>query len=212
MKTNISPGFMLVMDWPMKIQRRGSNEKQKPAKKPSGSPKTLPVLPTSVAEAFTLKIRIESPPLVAFGPPEDSSGALLSGILELYPRKTVNGSAETTFDIAKLEMKFVMEVSTRRPVGHNCPACTTRSKVLHTWTLIPSRKTLNYNNNGAPHSFPFSFLVPGNFPATTRSSLAIVSYKLLAEAIPVPLSGFKPVVLSQPMKLSRSILPDIEPK
>ena len=229
MKTNIT-GFMLVMDWPKKIQRRGSNEKQKPAKKPSGSPKTLPVIPSSVTEPFTLKIRIESPPLVAFGPPEDSTGALLSGILELCPRKPANGSTETTIDIAKLEMRFLMEVSTRRPIGHNCPACTTRSKVLHTWTLIPSRKTLNYNN-GTPYSFPFSFLVPGHSPATTRSSLATVSYKLVAEAIPVPPSlnrtsssgldrpissrqtdSFKPVVLSQPIKLSRSILPDVEPK
>ena len=215
----------------MKIQRRVSNENKKPAKKP-GSPKSLPQnLNSAVNEAYSIKIRIESPPLVAFGPPEDSSGALLSGILDLYPRTTAT-VPETTFDIAKLEMKFIMEVSTRRPIGHHCPTCTTRSNVLYTWSFIPSRKTLNYNN-GAAHSFPFSFLVPGNLPATTRSSLATVTYKLVAEAIPVPplqylnpvsasepgrpsspkrTDNFKPVILSQPLKLSRSILPDVEPR
>ena len=218
------------MDWPMKIQRRVSNEGKKPQKKsPSPKPdKKSSLHATAGNEAFTLKIRIESPPLVAFGPPEDSSGALLSGILDLYPNTPANATADRTFDVEKLEMKFIMEVTTRRPIGHNCPACATRSRVFHTWTLIPTRMTLQYNN-GAAHGFPFSFLVPGHLPATTRTSLAVVSYKLVAEAIPVPpcttstsISGppsspkqtdsFKPVILSQSLQISRSILPSIEPK
>ena len=221
------------MDWPIKIQRRVSNEGKKPHKKSVSSPKPDKKSnqhSSAGSEAFTLKIQIESPPLVAFGPPEDSSGALLSGILDLYPNTPTNATAERTFDVEKLEMKFVMEVNTRRPIGHNCPACTTRSKVLHTWTFIQTRKTLQYNN-GAAHGFPFSFLVPGNLPATTRSSLAFISYKLVAEAIPVPpasnttstsvprrpsspkrADSFKPVVLSQSLKVSRSILPSVEPK
>ena len=215
------------MDWPLKIPRRASNEGKKPQKKSPSSPKpdkksNLHTSPGN--EAFTLKIQIESPPLVAFGPPEDSSGALLSGILNLYPNASASVTAEGTFDVEKLEMKFVMEVVTRRPIGHNCPACTTRSRVLHTWTLIPTRKTLQYNN-GAAHGFPFSFLVPGHLPATTRSSLAVISYKLVAQAIPVPQtpsttstsgpvrpSSPNPVVLSQSLQISRSILPSIEPK
>jgi len=125
----------------------------------------------------------------------------------------------------------VMEITTRRPIGYDCPACATRSKVLHTWVMIGSTKSLSYNN-GAPHSFPFSYLVPGNLPATTHSTLAMVSYKLVAEAIPMSptyefgttISGgilsqsrkransHKPIVLSQSLRLSRSILPSVEPK
>lgn len=219
------------MDWSMKIQRRASNEK---AVKPTPSPKPekrTHSVPPSATEAFTLKIRIESPPLVAFGPPEDSSGALMSGILDLYPRPQA-GPAAKTFDVAKLEMKLVMEVTTRRPIGHECPACATRSKVLHTWVMIGSRKSLPYRN-GASHGFPFSYLLPGNLPATTHSALAIVSYRLVAEAVPVapsaiPLTttpagvvrpsspkradSFKPVTLSHPLRISRSILPSVEPK
>ena len=174
-----------------------------------------------------LQIRIESPPLVAFGPPEDSSGALLSGILHLYPRLQSSADlSNASFVVEKLEMTFVMEVTTKRPLKRDCPTCTTRSKVLHTWALIPSRMTLQYNN-GAPHGFPFSFLIPGDLPATTQSSLAIISYKLVAEATPasspniLSTSGpersstpnnFRPVILSQPIKLSRSILSNGEPK
>lgn len=219
------------MDWPMKLQpRRSSNEKtQKPSKRDliaPKSPKPSPTVPGN--EALTLKIRIESPPLVAFGPPEDSSGALLSGILNLFARAPTN-PVDKTFEVEKLEMKLVMEVTTRRPIGHNCPACATREKVLHTWVFIPSRRTFSFNN-GAAHGFPFSFLVPGNLPATTRSSLAVVSYKLVAEATPVTTSApsnlsssvrppspkqtdsFKIARLSQSLKISRSILPSVEPK
>jgi arrestin-related trafficking adapter 1 len=211
----------------MKIQRRSSNEKNnKPAKKePLAATKSdKKIQPGS--EPYSLSIRFESPPLVAFGPPEDSSGALLSGILDLTPRQLPN---ITSFEVDKLEMKLVMEVSTRRPIGHNCPACTTRSKILHTWMFIPSRRTFPYNN-GNKHGFPFSFLLPGNLPATTRSSLATVSYKLVAEATPAPHAATpsnsgpgrppspkrtdsnRPVIHTQPLNFSRSILPSVEPK
>ena len=219
------------MDWSMKLQpRRGSNEKmQKPSKKDSVAPKSPKPSPTVPGnDVFTLKIRIESPPLVAFGPPEDSSGALLSGLLDLFARAPTN-PVDKTFEVEKLEMKLIMEVTTRRPIGHHCPTCATREKVLQTWVFIPSRRTLAFNN-GASHGFPFSFLVPGTLPATTRSALAIVSYKLVAEATPVTIStpssttssvrppspkrtdNFRIARLSQSLKISRSILPSVEPK
>ena len=230
MKINLMNVVPRSMDWTVKIQRRGSNEKQTRNASASPNPEKRAHHPITslVNEAFTLKIRIESPPLVAFGPPEDSSGALMSGILDLYPRFPTN-SARRAFEVGKLELKLVMEVTTRRPICHDCPACATRSKVLHTWVMIGSRKSLSYNN-GAPYSFPFSYLVPGNLPATTHSALAIVSYRLVAEAIPIPptpdvasrvpgsaqspkrVDSYKPIILSQSLRLSRSILPSVEPK
>jgi arrestin-related trafficking adapter 1 len=124
-------------------------------------------------------------------------------------------------------MKLVMEVTTRRPIGEKCPACATQSKILHTWVFIATPRVLAANKS---HSFPFSFLLPGNLPATTRSSLATVSYKLAAEATPKvrppvptitepgrPLTpkrtdSFKTVTLTQPLHISRSILPTVEPR
>jgi arrestin-related trafficking adapter 1 len=224
------------MDWTMKIPRRAPDGKAtKSPRKETSSPKTekrsSDAVAPAITEPFALKIRIESPPLVAFGPPEDSSGALMSGILELYPLVLAD-PASKTFEVAKLELKLLMEVTTRRPISQDCPACATRSKMLHKWVMIGSRKTLLYNN-GAAHDFPFSFLVPGNLPATTHSALAIVSYKLVAEVSPVPPSpnvvstvpggavrpnnpkrpdSFKPVRLFHPLVISRSILPSTEPK
>lgn len=212
----------------MKLQRRTSNEKTKPQRKESPLSKS-DKKGNAGNDPFTLNLRIESPPLVSFGPPEDSSGALLSGILDIIPRQQLNAT-ESTFEVDKLEMKLVMEVTTRRPIGHNCPACTVRAKVLNTWTFIASRRALPYNG-GNRHGFPFSFLLPGNLPATTRSSLAIVSYKLVAEAIPPPpktpispipgpgrpsspkrSDSFKTVGFTHNLQLTRSILPNVEPK
>jgi len=211
----------------LRQQRRGSNEKAKPNKKDiiglKADKKT-----SAASEPFSLNIRIESPPLVSYGPPEDSSGALLSGILDLIPHAASN-VIDNIFEVAKLEMKLIMEVGTRRPIGHNCPACSTRSQTLHTWNLIPSNRKFPYNN-GAKQGFPFSFLLPGNLPATTRSSLAIVSYKLIAEAVPPQrpvtpssigsarpaspkrIDSQRPVIFTWPLLLQRSILPSPEPK
>src|SRR5579859_572773 len=215
------------MDWPSKMQRRHSNDKLKiPKKEQSPTPKHNKKSHTS-NEEYTLSIQFESPPLVSYGPPDDSSGALMSGVLDLAPRQTT--IKNDSFEVDKLEMSLIMEITTKRPIGHNCPACATRSKVLNTWVFIPSHRVLQYNA-GMAHSFPFSFLLPGNLPASTRSTLAQVSYKLVAEAIPTAyppppsasttgrpgtptqLDHFEPVILSQTLQLTRSILPSIEPR
>src|SRR5579862_5680274 len=166
----------------LKSPRRGSNEKtNKPTKKEIAGIKSDKKLPLS-NDLFTLDIRLESPPLVSYGPPEESTGALLSGILDVKPNGPSN-PVDNVFEVEKLEMKLIMEVGTRRPIGHNCPACAIRSQTLNTWTFIPSHRQFPYNN-GNKQGFPFSYLFAGNLPATTRSSLATVSYKLVAEAIP----------------------------
>jgi arrestin-related trafficking adapter 1 len=220
------PGLLM----PIITQRRWSNETSKLLKTDlitsfiSDKKQNL----NAGHDPFDLKIRIESPPLVAFGPPEASSGALLSGILELCPHPPSN-PADKTFEIAKLEMKLVMQVTTRLPISYQCPACTTQSKVLNTWLFIPNRFVFAYNN-GVPREFPFSFLVPGNSPATTQSSLAIISYKLIAEATsvnqelvlpsvlgqghavsPKQTKPIKSIKLEEPLLLSRCILPAIRP-
>ena len=215
------------MDWPAKMQRRYSNEKHKlPKKEQFPAPKQDKKAPPA-NEAYLLSIRFESPPLVSFGPPEDSSGALMSGILDLTPRQTI--VKNDSFEVDKLEMKLCMDVTTRKPIAKDCPACATRSKVLNTCVFIPSHRVLAYNGGNA-HSFPFSFLMPGNLPASIQSSLAQVSYKLVAEATPTVhppphssstsgrpatptrMDSHKPTVLSQPLHLKRSILPSIEPR
>ena len=214
------------MDWPAKMQRRHSNEKHKLPKREQ-SPVPKHDKKTQANDAYTLNIRLESPPLVSYGPPDDSSGALMSGVLDLTPRQI--SVKNESFEVDKLEMKLIMDVTTHKPIGHNCPACATRSNVLNTWVFIPSHRVLPYNGDAA-HGFPFSFLIPGNLPATTRSTLAQVSYKLVAEAIPTkhpqppstsaasrpPTPSHadidKPVTLTQPLQLKRSILPSIEPR
>src|SRR5437667_7196575 len=95
-----------LMDWHMIRPRGLSNEDKKRPRKYDSSSKSEKILTRRNEATYSLRIRIESPPLVAFGPPETSTGALLSGILDLYPPAPPTNSCDATFDVGKLEMKL----------------------------------------------------------------------------------------------------------
>jgi arrestin-related trafficking adapter 1 len=212
-------------------RRRGSNEKPKPSKRDLITA-LKPEKKNAGNEPFELGISIESPPLIAYGRPENSTGALFSALLEIHPRPISNAvAADKTFDIGKLEVSLVMETTMRLPIVQNCPACTTQAKVLKRWVFSQNRMTLAYNTGGIPHRFPFSFLLPGTLPPTTRCTLASISYKLVAESHPYnaepdsptpsafgparpgsPKQKFvKPITLQLPINLARSIHPSLDP-
>jgi arrestin-related trafficking adapter 1 len=197
--------------------RRFSNEKGKSAIGVRGIKTFL----ASGDAKFSLAIKIESPPLVLHGRPQDSTGALLSGILELTPIVPPS-NPDGTYEVEKLEMKLVMETETQYPLAAHCEACKRQTKLLNTWTFIPSRRKFTFRG-GRPQGFPFSFLLPGDLPATTRSSLGSISYKLIVEAIPpTPIvtaqraanvaNVSRPVILISPLNLQRAIRPPEEPK
>ncbi|EPS37370.1 hypothetical protein H072_8953 [Dactylellina haptotyla CBS 200.50] len=140
----------------------------------------------------SLHVQIESPPVVCYGTPTDSSGALLSGMLWL----TV---APWEVEFETLEMTFQSVVTTKKPVVIGCQDCTTKTTDLHTWEFITSSHSVSHGL----HSYPFSYLVPGATPATSDSQLATIKYFLQARGVTV---HGEILQFNQEIKVSRSIL------
>src|SRR5271168_3696566 len=100
--------------------RRFSNEKSKPGKVEFRGDNKSPV--ANGDARYALGIRMESPPLVSYGRPEDSTGSLLSGILDVTPL-TPATSKDGTFEVERLEMRLIIETETQRPMTNHCPQC-----------------------------------------------------------------------------------------
>ncbi|KAI4163424.1 MAG: hypothetical protein LQ342_002931 [Letrouitia transgressa] len=155
----------------MDIFHFGSKEKRRSASgtsspKGKASPHMAPTKPARI------DVEMESPPLVFYGPPASSSGALLSGQLQL----TIT---EPELAINTIHLDLIAHVTSNKPVQKDCPDCTTKSNVLFSWEFISEPTTYLYGSR----SFPFSHLLPGHLPATTSASLGKIDYLLRAKAV-----------------------------
>ena len=132
----------------------------------SMSPKLSPAKPAK------LDIAIEAPPLVMYGSAANSTGALLSGQLKL-------SISEEYLKLQFFEMQLLAKVTTRKPVAKDCPDCRSKINELFKWVFFhePARFPKG------THSFPFSYLLPGNLPASTNSPLGTIEYYLSAKAL-----------------------------
>lgn len=90
---------------------------------PKNSPRIVPVKPAK------LEIEIESPPLVFYGTPSQSSGALFSGQLLL----TV---LDPEIELKTFEMTLIATVTTKLPVSKDCPNCATKTNELKKWSFL----------------------------------------------------------------------------
>ncbi len=94
-----------------------------PKNSPKNSPRITPVKPAK------LEIEVESPPLVFYGTPSQSSGALFSGQLLL---KVLDPEIE----LKTFEMSLIATVTTKKPVSKDCPNCTTKTNDLKKWVYL----------------------------------------------------------------------------
>jgi len=155
------------------------------------SPGSKPVVPHKGVNKINMVV--ESPPVILYGLPEASTGALFSGRLVV----SVDAAPEIILDT--FVMQLVQTVTTKHPVSSNCPDCTTKTTELKTWTFTKEPKTLRY---GA-HEYPFSYLIPGNLSATTVGHLAALEYYWIAKATT---RHGEEISLRQPLKVSRAII------
>lgn len=155
------------------------------------SPKTSPK--TSIENSFGITMTIESPPLVCYGTPKESTGALLSGLIHLEVRET-----EKKFESFSLALNA--EVFSHKPVTAHCTDCTTNTSELQKWNLISEPLVLRKG----VHTYPFSYLLPGHLPASNNNALSKISYSLSALAIST--KGGK-VKFKHHITLRRAILP-----
>ncbi|KAG9230144.1 hypothetical protein BJ875DRAFT_166020 [Amylocarpus encephaloides] len=146
----------------------------------------------------SLEASIESPPLVFYGPASSSTGALLSGLLNL----TIH---EDFMPIESFSMKLALEVSRKKPFHTHCQECSHRSKELFTWRFLQGPATLKKGT----HSFPFSFLLPGHLPASMKGSLSTIDYVLQSTMVPKTGESLK---LAKTLTVKRAIAPSDTPR
>lgn len=74
--------------------------------------------------------QLESPPIVMYGDPESSTGALLSGQLFLDVK-------DDALEIESLNATLNIHVTQKRPFANHCTDCANQYTELKTWCLLP---------------------------------------------------------------------------
>ena len=160
-----------------------------------GSPKSSPNV--GPAKPATLTIDVESPPLVFYGPPDQSSGALLSGQLIL-------NVTDPEVHLSSFEMDLNAISTTRKPVVDKCRDCTTRENSLHKWKFLTAPDS---RFGKGTHKFPFSYLLPGHLPVTIHNILGSIDY-LLATTATTTLADT--LTITRPLKIQRALMPGLD--
>lgn len=147
--------------------------------------------PVTAQRSLTkLNIKVESPPLIFYGKPNSSTGAILSGQLELDVL-----AADATLQSVELVLQCM--VTMKRPIVKKCEACKTKTTQIYKWTFLCEPTT--YRNG--TYKFPFTHLLHGDLPATTRGSLGTIKYELFAHARSIDNDIIK---LQQPLTIQRA--------
>ena len=102
---------------------------------------------THSSSPATLDWGLESPPLVMFGDPESSTGALLSGQLFLNVR-------EDGLEVESLNATLNIHVTQKRPFANHCADCTSQHTELKRWTLLQNPLTMAKGTCSLPSSPP----------------------------------------------------------
>ncbi|KAI0187735.1 arrestin n-terminal domain-containing protein [Xylaria flabelliformis] len=136
--------------------------------------------------------RIESAPAVFYGGPEESTGALISGQLQVWVK-------EESFEVENLDARLEIRVTQKKPFNSHCQDCATQKTELKSWSFLSEPTVLTQRT----HEFPFSILLEGHLPATTDSHLLSIEYVFTAEAR--PRDGGLPLKLRRTIDVRRSL-------
>lgn len=167
----------------------------KEKRRTQGRSKERPGHQEAAATSAKLDVIVESPPLVCFGTPANSTGALFSGRLRInVPAKI----GTTTLD--KLDMRLVVKKTTKKPVSRDCPGCASKTEELSQWNFLTDAHPLTTGD----HDFPFSYLFPGQLPASCNGTLGQVEYFLQAHAHNANGEEYN---FKMPLQVKRAILP-----
>ncbi|KAF7593347.1 hypothetical protein BBP40_011637 [Aspergillus hancockii] len=148
-----------------------------------------------VGLAAKLNVIVESPPLVCYGSPANSTGALFSGRLKITVAETAD-----SITLDKFDMRLMTRMTTKKPVSRECPSCASRTEELTNWNFLTEPLQLK----SGEHDFPFSYLFPGNLPASCNGSLGKIEYFLSAHAQNVTGEEY---TFQMPLHIKRAILP-----
>lgn len=157
---------------------------------------------------FTLSIKLESPPIVLYGQPHESTGSILTGLLKLDVAPT-SGAEEFELESVTLfleqSMKYTKPFMISSGSVTSCKDCSTKKTVLARWDVLTGKALFPRGE----HAYPFSHLVPGSLPASTKlglaSSCSYIKYDIVAVAT-CPGSSSREISVKLPLNISRSIL------
>ncbi|KAJ5160079.1 uncharacterized protein N7482_007083 [Penicillium canariense] len=181
------------MDHLIHPHRDHSKEKRRSLGRPGRSKERLSK-DELVQSSAKLEVLVESPPLVCYGNPNNSTGALFSGRL----RVTIPEAGEVTLN--QFDVRLVSKTTTKKPVSGHCPNCATRTEELTRWNFLTEALHLK----AGEHDFPFSYLFPGHLPASCNGSLGQIEYFLLAHAHSTAGEEFN---LKLPLNVRRALIP-----
>ncbi|KAI5951947.1 LDB19 [Candida jiufengensis] len=171
-----------------------------PSKSPS-STNNYKSLTSSSPTNYSVSITLESPPIILYGSPTESTGSIISGLLRLITITNIELESVTLslIQTMKYTKPFILSNS-----SSNCKDCTIRKEVLARWDVLTSKSNFTPGN----HAYPFSHLLPGSLPPTSKlgssNSNSYIKYDLIAEIIALDSSQSKKLTL--PINVSRSIL------
>lgn len=77
----------------------------------------------------SLDWRIESSPAIFYGSPEESTGALISGQLQLRVK-------EESYEVENLEAKLEVRVTQKKPFNGHCQECASQKTELKSWSFL----------------------------------------------------------------------------
>lgn len=120
-----------------------------------------------------LTMIMESPPALFIDPPSQSTGALISGRLQVTPNA---GDVVMNSIVMYLECT----TSTKRPVQDRCRECMSHITDLYEWNFLSKPKT--FHEFDGMQELPFSHLIPGHIPATTHGHIGSIEYSLHVRA------------------------------
>ncbi|GAB1320874.1 Endocytosis regulator [Madurella fahalii] len=150
---------------------------------------------THAASPATLNWQLESPPIVMYGDPESSTGALLSGQLFLDVK-------DEALEIESLNATLNIHVTQKKPFAHHCAECANQYTELKKWCLLPHPLIMTKGQ----HSFPFSVLLEGHLPATMDGPMLSIAYEFKAEAVPRSNGTLlAPIKLEKVLEVKRSL-------
>lgn len=181
----------------LKLTSSSSSSKLKNSKSNANAESTVPI---KTDKNVTLDINIESPPCTLYGTTINSTGSLLSGILVINVINNIN--------ITNINMSFVQNIKYNQPHSFNdCHDCRNKSLTLFNWSFLENNDTVTPKGL---YSYPFSKLLSGKLPQSTKINNTIINYLLVVELTYKQKSKDTKVTLTLPIQITHAILRGID--
>lgn len=149
-------------------------------------------------KAVKIGMIMESPPVVFIGSNSQSTGALISGRIQITPN-----TAEATVETMSLYLECC--ATTKRPVQDRCRECLSNITDIKEWSFL-SKPTIFWQQDGMKE-MPFSHMIPGHLPATTHGQIGSIDYSLHVKA---RTSDGQDVEYRQELIIRRALVPGPE--